>query len=269
MEGASSTRPRRSPMRGAWRWREPTCSTSGRNRRGPMATPCRSSRGGLARLSPVLPAVIELGLPVSIDTIKAKVAAWALGTGAAIVNDVWGLQRDPDMARVVAEHRVPVIIMHNRDGADPAIDIIADVVSFFGRSLDIAATRRHCARAHRARPRDRLRQDAGAEHRGAGPARCAEDVRPAVPGGCVAQALHQQRRRVATGPAPRRLDRRTPARRAPAPRSCASTTSPRPCRPCASPRRSRARGEARWRRPFWRLAAMSATSARDWSGPWN
>ena len=48
-----------------------------------------------ARLSPVLPAVIKLGLPVSIDTIKASIASWALDQGAAIVNDVWGLQRDP------------------------------------------------------------------------------------------------------------------------------------------------------------------------------
>ncbi|MGD0026268.1 MAG: dihydropteroate synthase, partial [Xanthobacteraceae bacterium] len=56
------------------------------------------------RLDPVLPAVIALGIPVSIDTLKAAVAAWALEAGAAIVNDVWGLQRDPDMARVVAEH---------------------------------------------------------------------------------------------------------------------------------------------------------------------
>jgi dihydropteroate synthase len=91
------------------------------------------------RLRPVLPGVMELGLPVSIDTIKAKVAAFALEAGAAIVNDVWGLQRDPDMARVVAEHRVPVIVMHNRERADPAIDIVADVVAFFERSLDIAA----------------------------------------------------------------------------------------------------------------------------------
>jgi dihydropteroate synthase len=93
----------------------------------------------LARLKPVLPAVVKLGLPVSIDTIKAKVAAWALEQGAAIANDVWGLQRDPDMARVVAEHRVPVVVMHNRDSADPAIDIVADVTAFFARSLDIAA----------------------------------------------------------------------------------------------------------------------------------
>jgi dihydropteroate synthase len=93
----------------------------------------------LARLTPVLPAVIQLGLPVSIDTIKAPVAAWALDQGAAIVNDVWGLQRDPDMAPLVAERGVPVIVMHNRDSADAGIDIVADVVAFFERSLDIAA----------------------------------------------------------------------------------------------------------------------------------
>jgi dihydropteroate synthase len=90
------------------------------------------------RLEPVLANVVALGLPVSIDTMKAGVAAWALEAGAAMVNDVWGLQRDPDMARVVAEHGAPVIIMHNRDGADPAIDIIADVAEFFSRSLEIA-----------------------------------------------------------------------------------------------------------------------------------
>jgi dihydropteroate synthase len=90
------------------------------------------------RLDPVLPAVVALGIPVSIDTLKAAVAAWALEKGASIVNDVWGLQRDPDMARVVAEHGGPVIIMHNRDAADPAIDIIKDVNEFFSRSLEIA-----------------------------------------------------------------------------------------------------------------------------------
>jgi len=71
--------------------------------------------------------------------MKARVAAWALDHGAAIVNDVWGLQRDPDMARVVARHRVPVIVMHNRDAADPRIDIMADIAAFFERSLAIAA----------------------------------------------------------------------------------------------------------------------------------
>jgi dihydropteroate synthase len=92
-----------------------------------------------ARLAPILPAVIGLGLPVSIDTMKAAVAAWALDAGATIVNDVWGLQRDPDMAHVVAAHDAPVIVMHNRDTADPTIDIVADVTAFFERSLAIAA----------------------------------------------------------------------------------------------------------------------------------
>jgi dihydropteroate synthase len=92
-----------------------------------------------ARLGQVLPAVVALGVPVSIDTRKAAIAAWALDAGAAIANDVWGLQRDPDMARVVAEREAPIVIMHNRDTADPTIDIIADVTAFFQRSLDIAA----------------------------------------------------------------------------------------------------------------------------------
>jgi dihydropteroate synthase len=92
-----------------------------------------------ARLEPVLTEVMALGCPVSVDTMKAPIAAWAVDLGAAIVNDVWGLQRDPDMARVVAERGVPVIIMHNRNAADPAIDIVADVMSFFEHSLDIAA----------------------------------------------------------------------------------------------------------------------------------
>ncbi|MGA9323392.1 MAG: dihydropteroate synthase [Xanthobacteraceae bacterium] len=92
-----------------------------------------------ARLEPVLSEAIGLGCPVSIDTLKAPIAAWALDLGAAIVNDVWGLQRDPDMARLVAERGVPIIIMHNREAADPAIDIVADVTAFFACSLDIAA----------------------------------------------------------------------------------------------------------------------------------
>ena len=93
----------------------------------------------IRRLAPVLPSAVALGVPVSIDTMKAKVAAWALASGAAIVNDGWGLQRDGDLARVVAEHGVPVIIMHNRQAADPSIDIMADIAAFFSRSLDIAA----------------------------------------------------------------------------------------------------------------------------------
>ena len=102
---------------------------------GPVAVSLEEERARLAR---VLPAVVGLGVPVSIDTMKAAVAAWALEAGVTIVNDVWGLQRDQDMARVVASHGAPVVIMHNREAADPAIDIIAEVAAFFSRSLEIA-----------------------------------------------------------------------------------------------------------------------------------
>jgi len=93
----------------------------------------------MRRLAPVLPAAVALGAPVSIDTMKAAIAERAIADGAAIVNDVWGLQRDPDLACVIADHKVPVIIMHNRAAADPALDIMADIAAFFERSLAIAA----------------------------------------------------------------------------------------------------------------------------------
>ena len=97
-----------------------------------------SAEDELARLTPVLPDVAALGLPLSIDTIKSSVAAWALDQGASIVNDVWGLQHDPEMAALVAKRGVPVIAMHNRESADPGIDIVADVIAFFARTLEIA-----------------------------------------------------------------------------------------------------------------------------------
>jgi dihydropteroate synthase len=93
----------------------------------------------MRRLKPVLAATVALGTPVSIDSMKAPVVAWAFDNGAAIANDVWGLQRDPDMARVVATHNAPVIVMHNREEPDATLDIMRDIAAFFERSLDIAA----------------------------------------------------------------------------------------------------------------------------------
>jgi dihydropteroate synthase len=98
-----------------------------------------SAEEELRRLQPVLPAVVSLGVPISIDSMKSAVVAWALDHGAVIANDVWGLQRDAGMARLLAERKLPVVVMHNRDSADPAIDIMKDIAAFFARSLDIAA----------------------------------------------------------------------------------------------------------------------------------
>jgi dihydropteroate synthase len=94
----------------------------------------------LRRVVPALEALsADLDAPISIDTSKAAVAREAARLGACVINDVWGLQRDPGMADAVAETGSAVVIMHNRDEADPTIDILDDVERFFERSLNLAA----------------------------------------------------------------------------------------------------------------------------------
>ena len=107
----------------------------------------------MARLDQVLTAVTAFDIPMSIDTTKAAVAARALSCGVILVNDVWGLQKDPRMADVVAEAEAAVVIMHNRAEKDENLDIIADIRSFFERSLAIAA--------HAGIPRRRIILDVG------------------------------------------------------------------------------------------------------------
>jgi dihydropteroate synthase len=104
----------------------------------PGATPL-SAEDEAARVVPVIERLARAAaVPLSIDTYKAVVAEAALKAGAVIVNDVWGFQHDPDMARVVATHGAGCILMHNRRQADPAIDIVADILAFLGRSVAIA-----------------------------------------------------------------------------------------------------------------------------------
>ena len=90
----------------------------------------------------VLPVIRDLApvltVPISIDTYRASTARAALAAGARIVNDIWGLQRDGDMAAVVAEHNAHAIIMHNRAEVEVSLDIMADMLRFFDRSLALA-----------------------------------------------------------------------------------------------------------------------------------
>jgi dihydropteroate synthase len=93
----------------------------------------------LARIEPILGKLTgSIALPFSIDTSKAKVARRATELGASVINDVWGLQHDPAMADTVAETGAAVVLMHNRDGVDPSLDIVADMRRFFDRSLSLA-----------------------------------------------------------------------------------------------------------------------------------
>ncbi|KQO72093.1 dihydropteroate synthase [Methylobacterium sp. Leaf87] len=92
-----------------------------------------------ARILPVIRDLASrLPVPISVDTYKAATARVALEAGARIVNDVWGLQREPDIAHVAADHGAPVMVMHNRETIEPGIDIVADMLRFFERSLAIA-----------------------------------------------------------------------------------------------------------------------------------
>jgi dihydropteroate synthase len=87
----------------------------------------------MRRVLPVVRALAEAGLVVSVDTMRASVAAVALEAGAAIVNDVSGGLADADMARVVAESTAPYVVMHWRghsaDMASRAVygNVVADV----------------------------------------------------------------------------------------------------------------------------------------------
>ncbi|MEJ2435531.1 MAG: dihydropteroate synthase, partial [Pseudolabrys sp.] len=118
----------------------------------PGATPVAAEEE-LARLAPVLSALAALDAPLSVDTSKATVAARALAQGAVIINDVWGLQRDPDIAGVVAQGEAAVIVMHNRAEKDETLDIVADIRRAFNHSLAIAASA--------GIPRERIILDAG------------------------------------------------------------------------------------------------------------
>jgi dihydropteroate synthase len=110
--GAESTRPGHTPVSAQEEWR---------------------------RLEPILgPLVEKIALPFSIDTYKAEIARRALALGVSVVNDVWGLQRDPLMAGTVAEGGAGLVVMHNRETVEREIDIVEDMLRFFERSLALA-----------------------------------------------------------------------------------------------------------------------------------
>jgi dihydropteroate synthase len=93
----------------------------------------------LDRVSPVVQAVAnELNIPISIDTTKAAVARAALQDGAHIVNDIWGLQRDSDMAGVIAEFGAGAVLMHNRAEVDPHLEMRGAIRKFLLHSVEIA-----------------------------------------------------------------------------------------------------------------------------------
>ena len=95
----------------------------------------------LARVMPVLERLRgALGIPVSVDTTKPEVARRAVAAGASLINDVWGLQRDPELADGAAQTGARIVLMHNQLGTTYH-DLIPDVIQSLSASVDAAIER--------------------------------------------------------------------------------------------------------------------------------
>ncbi|MBA7617539.1 Dihydropteroate synthase [subsurface metagenome] len=93
-------------------------------------------------LKRVIPAIerlaSEVSVPISVDTYKSGVANLALKAGASMINDVWGLKRDHELARVVSEAGVPIVLVSNQRNSTGHYDIIIEVISSLERSISLA-----------------------------------------------------------------------------------------------------------------------------------
>lgn len=99
-----------------------------------------SAAAELARVRPVIAALRADGIaaPISIDTYKAEVAEQAIAAGATIINDVYGLQREPELAAVAAARGVPLVVMHWDKARDTGRDVMAELARYFEVTLGIA-----------------------------------------------------------------------------------------------------------------------------------
>jgi dihydropteroate synthase len=92
----------------------------------------------LRRLVPALEAIAaRVSLPISVDTYKAQVARRAVAAGAVIINDIWGLKADPELAQVAAEAGTPLIIMHNQETRQYR-DLLPDIFASLQHSVALA-----------------------------------------------------------------------------------------------------------------------------------
>ena len=92
----------------------------------------------IQRVMPIFRAVREnFDVPISLDTYKASVARAGIREGADLINDVWGLKYDPEMAQVIAQSGLPCCLMHNRREAVYE-DFLQDTVSDLAQTLRLA-----------------------------------------------------------------------------------------------------------------------------------
>jgi dihydropteroate synthase len=93
----------------------------------------------LARVMAALPAIVRRGgVLVSVDSYRFEVVEAALAAGAAMVNDVWGLKREPRLAELAARHGALLALMHNQEGRDYAGDVVEAVIASLRASVETA-----------------------------------------------------------------------------------------------------------------------------------
>ena len=80
----------------------------------------------------------ETKVPISVDTYRSRVAAGALDAGATILNDIWGLKKDPLLAKLAAEAKAPIILMANQREDPTRVGIVAKVISYLKEGIDTA-----------------------------------------------------------------------------------------------------------------------------------
>jgi len=95
----------------------------------------------LCRVIPVLERLSnETSLPLSVDTYKLEVARHALDAGASMINDIWGLKREPRLAELAAQKKVPIVLMSNQRDSPPCHDIMSIIISDLQRAIKQALT---------------------------------------------------------------------------------------------------------------------------------
>lgn len=92
----------------------------------------------LDRTIPVIEMIkSRIDIPISIDTCKSVVATAAIGAGADLINDIWGLKSDPEMAKVIAQSGLPCCLMHNRADMEYK-DFMSDFLEDMRQTLSLA-----------------------------------------------------------------------------------------------------------------------------------
>ena len=92
----------------------------------------------ISRVVPIIEAIKEnFEVPISLDTYKSKVAKAGILAGADLINDIWGLKYDKEMAKVIADSKLPCCLMHNRSQAVYQ-SFVEDVISDLAETLQLA-----------------------------------------------------------------------------------------------------------------------------------